>query len=136
MLSMSVAATPSSVRPGADVTYTINVFNDGNGPAAAVAVLVTLPPVFVFAQTVSISGAARDGGSDPVEGTELPYFDSFTIPPRSGATPGRLQIVFLADVLTDAGALGTYPVGAQVIADQNTERVVIPDTAPVVVSNS
>jgi uncharacterized repeat protein (TIGR01451 family) len=136
VLSMSVAATPSSVQPGAEVTYTVNVFNGGNGPAAAVALLVTLPPVFVFDSTISISGAARSNGSDPVEGTELPYWDGFTIPPRSGTAPGRLEIVFIADVLTDAGALGTYPLGAQVIADQNTERVVIPDTAPVVVSNS
>ena len=134
VLSMSVAATPSAVHPGGDVTYTISVFNDGNGPAASVAVLVTLPPVFVFNGTVRISGAARSSGNDPVEGTTLPYYDGFTIPPRSGSAPGLLVIVFTALVLTNAGALGTYPVGAQVIADSNTERVDIPDTAPVQVS--
>jgi uncharacterized repeat protein (TIGR01451 family) len=135
VLSMSVAATPSvSVQPGSEVTYTVSVLNDGNGAAAQVAVLVTLPPVFVFSGTVRISGAARSYGNDPVEGTVIPYWDGFTIPPRSGATPGLLQIVFTAQVLGDAGALGTYPVGAQAIADGNTEKVDIPDTAPVQVS--
>ncbi len=109
-LSASMSVTPNQAQPGQDVTYTVSVLNQGTGVASGVDVLVTLPPVFSYAGDNQISGDfSRSGGTDPVAGTELPYFDGFDIPPRSGSTPGQLILRFQAQVLPDAGALGHLP---------------------------
>ena len=133
-LSAVVSVSPSEAVPGEDVTYKVSVINSGTGPADGVSVLVTLPPVFIYDGGLEISGAGRTGGTNPVEGSELPYFDGFEVPPQSGASPGRLTISFDAQVLSSAGAQGTYPVGVQVLGDNGVERVDIPDSSPVQVS--
>jgi uncharacterized repeat protein (TIGR01451 family) len=134
-LSASVSVSPSQAIPGQNVTYAVTVLNSGTGPAEAVSVTVTLPPVFIFDGGVQILGdSGRSGGTDPVEGTELPYFDGFEVPPQSGSGPGKLLLKFDAQVLSFAGAEGTYPCGVQVLGDEGDELVELPDSAPVTVS--
>lgn len=135
LLSATMSVTPGQAVPGRDVTYTVTVLNSGSGQANDVSVLVTLPPVFFFDGGVEITGnSGRQGGTDPFEGSELPFFDGFQVPAETGGTPGQLKLQFNAQVLTAAGAEGTYPAGAQVLGDQGLERVVIPEGAPVQVS--
>jgi uncharacterized repeat protein (TIGR01451 family) len=135
VLGTTVSVTPSLAAPGGDVTYTVTVLNSGSGAADAVSVLVTLPPVAVFDGGIQIQGdSGRVGGTDPVEGSELAFFDGFQVPAQSGGTPGELKLQFNAQVLSDAGANGTYPVGVQVLGDEGLERVDIPEGAPIQVS--
>ena len=132
LLSASVSVSPSQAVPGEDVTYQVTVLNSGTGPADEVSITVTLPPVFIYDDGIVIRGdSGRSGGTNPVEGTELPYFDGFEVPPQSGATPGELILKFDAQVLSSAGAQGTYPCGVQVLGDAGLERVEIADSAPV-----
>ncbi|MGO8687200.1 MAG: hypothetical protein ACLQT7_08490 [Candidatus Dormibacteria bacterium] len=134
-LSASVSVTPGQAVAGQDVTYTVTVLNSGSGPAGQVSVLVTLPPVFAFDGGIQIQGnSGRSGGTDPVEGSELAFFNGFEIPAQSGGTPGQLKLQFNAQVIPGSGAEGTYPVGAQVLGDNGLERVDIAETAPVTVS--
>jgi uncharacterized repeat protein (TIGR01451 family) len=131
-LSASVSVSPSQAVPGQDVTYEVSVFNNGTGPATGVSVTVTLPPVFIFDGGMQILGnSGRSGGMSPVQGSAIPFFDGFEVPAHSGSTPGQLIIKFNARVLTDAGAVGTYLVGVQVLGDAGVERVDIADSAPV-----
>ncbi len=134
-LSALVTVSPSVAVPGQDVTYRVSVINQGTGPAGGVSVLVSLPPVFIFDGSMLITGnSGRSGGTDPAEGSALPFFDGFEVPAESGSSPGKLTISFHAQVLSSAGANGTYPVGVQVLGDQGLERVSIPDSAPVQVT--
>jgi uncharacterized repeat protein (TIGR01451 family) len=131
-LAALVSVSPSEAVPGEDVTYKVSVINSGTGPADDVSVLVTLPPVFIYDGGLGITGnSSRTGGTNPVEGSELPYFDGFEVPPQSGSSPGRLTISFDAQVISSAGAQGSYPVGVQVLGDNGVERVDIPDSSPV-----
>src|ERR1019366_10260228 len=117
-LSALVTVSPSHAVPGADVTYRVTVINQGTGPADDVSVLVTLPPVFIYDGSVSITGnSGRIGGTDPLEGSTIPYFARFVVPAENGSHPGKLTIDFHAQVLSSAGAQGTYPVGVQVLGD-------------------
>jgi uncharacterized repeat protein (TIGR01451 family) len=134
-LGADVSVSPSVASPGEDVTYSVGVYNTGTGRANLVSVTITLPPVFIFNGGVQISGnAGRSGGTDPIYGTEIPYFDGFEIPAATSAGPGKLTISFQAQVLSFAGAEGTYPVGVQVLGDAGLERVELPDSAPVQVT--
>ena len=134
-ISASVSVSPTQAVPGEDVTYEVSVFNDGTGPATGLSLLVTLPPVFAYDSGEQILGnSSRSGGANPVTGAVLAYFDGFGVPARSASGPGQLIIRFRAMVLTDAGALGNYPVALQVLADSGLVRVAIPATAPVSVS--
>lgn len=139
-LTATVAASPNAAQPGQDVTYTVSVFNQGTGTAYGVDVLVTLPPVFAYDGGEEILGnSSRNGGTDPVLGTELAYFGGFAIPPHSGASPGQLTISFRALVLPQAGALGSYAVGVQILGKltQNavpSAQVTIPAGAKVTVT--
>jgi uncharacterized repeat protein (TIGR01451 family) len=134
-LSALVTVSPSQAVPGADVTYRVTVINQGTGPADDVSVLVTLPPVFIYDGSVSITGnSGRIGGTDPLEGSTIPYFDGFVVPAENGSNPGKLTIDFHAQVLSSAGAQGTYPVGVQVLGDLGLERVYISESAPVQVT--
>jgi hypothetical protein len=113
----------------------VSVINQGTGPANDVSVLVTLPPVFIFDGSVTITGnSGRVGGTNPLEGSTLPFFDGFVVPAQSGSSPGKLTIDFDAQVLSSAGAQGTYPVGVQVLGDLGQERVFISESAPVQVT--
>ncbi len=133
-LSANVTVTPGNAVPGQDVTYTVTVLNTGSGQAKDVSVLVTLPPVFAFDGGIEITGnSGRSGGMDPIEGSELPFFDGFVLPPANGSTPGELKLQFNAQVQSGAGADGSYPVGVQVLGDAGLERVTIPESAPVTV---
>ncbi len=130
-LSAQVSVSPNSASPGAHVTYQVTVVNSGTGPASGVEVMVTLPPVVVYAGGLQILGNSSRGETTvPTPGSVLPYFSGFSIPPHSGSAPGELELRFQARILTDAGALGTYPAGLQVIADANRYRVQIPAAAP------
>lgn len=134
-LTASVSVSPSQAVAGQDVTYAVSVFNDGTGPANAVSVLVTLPPVCIYGGGLQITGdSGRSGATNPVEGTQLPFFNGFEVPPHSGATPGRLIISFNAQILANAGAVGTYYVGLQVLGDAGLEKVSIAETAPIQIS--
>ncbi|HYA00792.1 MAG TPA: hypothetical protein VEK76_10635 [Candidatus Binatia bacterium] len=131
-LSASVSVAPNQAVAGQDVTYEVSVINQGTGAATAVDVLVTLPPVFAYDGGEEILGdSSRSNGTNPVQGTTLAYFDGFNIPPHNGATPGELSIRFRASVLPNAGAVGTYPVAVQVLADSGRYRVNLPAAAPV-----
>jgi uncharacterized repeat protein (TIGR01451 family) len=135
LLSASVSVSPSQAVPGQDVTYQVTVLNTGTGPADQVSITVTLPPVFIYDGGIQIRGdSGRSGGTDPVEGTVLPYFDGFEVPPQSGAAPGELILKFDAQVLSSAGAQGSYPCGVQVLGDAGVERIEIADSAPVQVT--
>ncbi len=135
LLSALISVSPSTAAPGQDITYTVSVINAGTGQASDVSVLVTLPPVFIYDGSARITGnAGRIGGTDALEGSELPYFDGFVVPAQNGSDPGKLTISFDAQVLSSAGAEGSYPVGLQVLGDSGLERVDIPDSAPVQVT--
>lgn len=134
-LTASVSVSPTQAVPGDDVTYEVSVFNDGTGPANGLSLMVTLPPVFAYDGGEQVLGnSSRSAGANPSTGTVIAYFDGFGVPAHSANGPGQLIIRFRALVLTDAGALGTYPVALQVLADFGLERVDIAATAPVTIS--
>lgn len=134
-LSLAVSVSPGSVTTGGEVTYRVSLTNEGSGTATGVAILVTLPPIFAYSDTVQPFGgnSSRDHPTDPVKGTLLVYYSGFNIPAHSSGGPGLLLVAFKASVLKNAGAVGTYTVGVQITDDQS-DRLVLNDSSPVRVS--
>jgi uncharacterized repeat protein (TIGR01451 family) len=114
-LSALVNVNPASAKHGTAVTYDVRISNDGTGNAQNVAVLVTLPPVLTFTNSVTpfAGNGARTKGVDPIANTLEVYYDGFLLPPGSNAGPGYVVIVFKATIVPTAPP-GTYPVDANV----------------------
>lgn len=103
-----VTANPTSVRRGSTVIYQVRVINSGTGNAQNVGVLITLPPVMVFAGSVTpfAGNGSRGKGVDPIKDTLEVFYDGFTLPALSNAGPGFVVIVFKATILGAAQASG------------------------------
>jgi uncharacterized repeat protein (TIGR01451 family) len=131
-LSMSVAAAPTAVHPGDQITYTVSITNDGTGIASGVGVLVTLPPVFAYDSSIKPfrGNFSRNSGTDPPRGARIVYYDGFDLPAKGQSGPGLLSVIFKAQVLKDAGAPGRYAVGVQ-LTDASTDRIALAGSAPV-----
>jgi uncharacterized repeat protein (TIGR01451 family) len=129
-LTTSIAAVPNRVKREDDVTYLLTVTNDGTGPASGVDVLITLPDIVAFTQTVRIGGnASRSRPTDPAPGAIVLDYGGWTIPPAGNAGPGRLTVVFAAHVVPSA-YMGRYTVSVQVTEANGTVSSV-DDTAPI-----
>lgn len=134
-LQMGVAVTPSSVHQGQQVTYTVTITNNGTGIAGNVGILVTLPPVIIFNSTSGAfnGNSSRNGGVDPQKGALEVFYNGFDVPAQSTFGPGLLVVSFKCDVLKNAGATGSYSVGAQV-TDAQGDVVNLNETAPLQIS--
>ncbi|HEY6469571.1 MAG TPA: hypothetical protein VI434_07370 [Candidatus Dormibacteraeota bacterium] len=135
-LGLTASASPSSVHPGGQVTYRIDVTNTGSGISPDVDVLVTLPPALQFVSTIMPFG----GNSSieqlilPVKGAVLVFYGGFEVPPQTSLGPGKLVIQFIAQCVTDPGK-GVFPIQAQV-TDTDNDSVTITNVAPVNVLSS
>jgi uncharacterized repeat protein (TIGR01451 family) len=100
-ISAVVSVSPSTVKRGGTVTYQVRVINGGTGPARDIGVLITLPPVMIFAQSVTpfAGNGTRGKGVDPIKSSLEVFYDGFTLPPLSNAGPGYVVIVFKATIL-------------------------------------
>jgi uncharacterized repeat protein (TIGR01451 family) len=113
-LSVTMLALQSSVSPAGTVQYRLIVTNDGSGPASNVGILVSLPPVFQYDTTETMTGnSGRSNPVDPNHGAVVPFYGGFTIPARSDAGAGVLTIVFKATCVPAATG-GTYGTTVQV----------------------
>ena len=130
-LGLSASVSPTSVHPGGQVTYRIDVTNLGSGISPDVDVLVTLPPALQFESTIMPFG----GNSSveqlilPVKGGVLVFYGGFEVPPQTSLGPGKLVIQFIATCITNPGK-GVYPIQAQV-TDTLNDSVKISGVAPV-----
>ncbi|HEX4756234.1 MAG TPA: hypothetical protein VH661_10880 [Candidatus Dormibacteraeota bacterium] len=133
-LDALVAVGPTSAKKGSVVTYRVRLTNNGTGNAANVALLLTLPPVLTFTNSVTpfAGNGARNKGVDPIKNTLEVYYDGFLLPPVSNAGPGFVVIVFKATVVLTAPA-GTYPVDVSV-TDGAGDTATLHAVAPLTVS--
>jgi uncharacterized repeat protein (TIGR01451 family) len=135
-LALAAAVSPTSVHPGGQVTYRIDVSNNGSGISPHVDVLVTLPPALQFESTIMPFG----GNSSveqlilPVKGGVLVFYGGFEVPPQTSLGPGKLVIQFIAQCVTNPGK-GVFPIQAQV-TDTLNDSVTITNAAPVNVLTS
>lgn len=131
LLGLSASVSPTSVHPGGQVTYRIDVTNTGSGISPGVDVLVTLPPALQFVSTIMPFG----GNSSieqlilPVKGAVLTFYGGFELPPQTSLGPGKLVIQFIVQCVPDPGK-GVYPIQAQV-TDTLNDSVTITNAAPV-----
>jgi uncharacterized repeat protein (TIGR01451 family) len=130
-LSLRVSAQPTSAHDNDTITYTVMVGNDGNGNANTLEVLATLPTGFTYDKTTKVSGnSARSTTHDPQAHSQLPFWGDFTVPARSDAGPGSLQITFTA-LVSRGLAAGNYPITVQITDDAGdtvTDNQVVPVT--------
>lgn len=133
-LGALISVSPTSAKPGGAVTYRVRLANDGTGNAPDVALLVTLPPVLTFTNSVTpfAGNGARNKGVDPIKNTLEVYYDGFLLPPLSNAGPGYVVVVFKATVVPSAPP-GTYFVNAS-ITDDAGDTFDLTGVAPVTVS--
>ncbi|MBJ7609483.1 MAG: hypothetical protein JF887_08655 [Candidatus Dormibacteraeota bacterium] len=133
-LTAVVNVGPSTAVHGNTVTYQVRLNNQGTGNAKNVAVLITLPPVLTFTNSVTPFGGngTRNKGVDPIKNTLEVYYDGFLLPPLSNAGPGFVVIVFKAAIVATA-APGTYPVDVSV-TDDDGDTVSLQSTAPLKVT--
>jgi uncharacterized repeat protein (TIGR01451 family) len=130
-LGLTASVSPTSVHPGGQVTYRIDVTNDGSGISPDVDVLVTLPPALQFQSTIMPFG----GNSSieqlilPVKGAVVAFYGGFELPPQTSLGPGKLVIQFIVQCISDPGK-GVFPVQAQV-TDTDNDTVLITNAAPV-----
>jgi uncharacterized repeat protein (TIGR01451 family) len=135
-LGLSASVSPTSVHPGGQVTYRINVTNTGSGISPDVDVLVTLPPALQFVSTIMPFG----GNSSveqlilPVKGGVLAFYGGFELPPQTSLGPGKLVIQFIVQCVPDPGK-GVFPVQAQV-TDTRNDSVTITNAAPLNIFSS
>ncbi|MEO8898059.1 MAG: hypothetical protein ABI352_10550 [Candidatus Dormibacter sp.] len=117
-LDALVGVSPTNAKKGSVVSYEVRLTNGGTGNASDVAVLITLPPVLTFTNSVTpfAGNGARTKGVDPLKNTLEVYYDGFLLPPLSNAGPGFVVIVFKATVVLTAQA-GTYPIDVTVTDD-------------------
>lgn len=103
-MSMTLSASPSSVKPGGTVTYRATITNSGSGNATSVSLLVTLPPVFQFVKsdTPFQGNSSRDNAVDPIRGTLEVFYGGFTVPAASASAPGQLVVLFDAECVKGA----------------------------------
>lgn len=129
-LGLSAAVSPTSVHPGGQVTYRIDVTNDGSGISPSVDVLVTLPPALQFVSTIMPFGgnASIEQLILPVKGSVLAFYGGFELPPQTSLGPGKLVIQFIAQCISDPGK-GAFPIQAQV-TDRLNDSVTITNVAP------
>jgi len=132
-LSLTATVQPASLKSGQSATYKVTITNSGDGIAGGVALLITLPPVLAFQQSVTPFGgnASRNNPIDPTKGSEEVFYAGFTIPPGSNAGPGFLSIVFKALVVVEPPA-GTYSLSVQ-LNDDGGDVVSLVNAAPVTV---
>jgi uncharacterized repeat protein (TIGR01451 family) len=130
-LSLRVSAQPTSAHDNDTITYKISVNNDGSGNANTLEALATLPAGFVYLKTTQTSGnSARSTTHDPQAHSQLPFWGDYTVPARSDAGPGTLEITFTAQVSRGL-ASGTYPISVQItddVGDTVTANEVVPIT--------
>jgi uncharacterized repeat protein (TIGR01451 family) len=116
------------VKAGGTTGYTIQLRNAGSAPARTMFVSAALPPGFIYAGTVAISGnSLRESATDPIADSLLPSWGTWSMPPvQLDGSVGVLKISFDVRVVADEPA-GSYPISitvtynglpAQTISDQ------------------
>jgi uncharacterized repeat protein (TIGR01451 family) len=132
-LELQVAGR-SPVAQGLTTRYTITLRNTGTAAARGTFISATLPPGFVYANTIEVGGnSARIGSTDPIAKSLLPSWGTWDVPAAEPGSPGgTLRIVFTASVVGDE-APGNYKISvtvtynnlpAQTAADQAQVTVV------------
>jgi uncharacterized repeat protein (TIGR01451 family) len=136
-ISALVSVSPAGAKRGATVTYQVRVINGGTGNAKGIGVLITLPPVMVFAGSVTpfAGNGTRNQGVDPIRNTLEVFYDGFTLPPLSNAGPGYVVIVFKALVLGAGRTTSTLrptvtPQATQTSGANQTPISAVPSSAP------
>jgi hypothetical protein len=113
--------------------YRFTITNTGTDFARGVGLLVTLPPVMVFQQSVTPfqGNSSRNNPVDPVTGSVEVFYGGFLVPAASSVGPGYIVVAFRVEVVTQAQS-GSYPVSAQV-TDASGDVVTLNNVAPVTV---
>jgi uncharacterized repeat protein (TIGR01451 family) len=135
-LGLTAAVSPTSVHPGGEVTYRIDVTNTGSGISPNVDVFVTLPPALQFQTTIMPFGgnASIEQLILPVKGAVVAFYGGFELPPQTSLGPGKLVIQFIVQCVPDPGK-GVYPIQAQV-TDTLNDSMTITNVAPVNIFSS
>lgn len=130
-LDVTARVQAGTLFGNSSATYQVTITNTGTGPAQAVAVLITLPPVLTWqkSNTPFTGNASRSNPIDPVKGSVLVYYSGWTLPAASSSGPGIVNIVFVAST-SGSPASGTYTSTVQV-TDQEGDQVTLTNAAPV-----
>lgn len=133
-LDVTASVSTKTLKAGDKTTYTVTVNNTGSDIAGNVGVLITLPPVMTFQNSVTPfrGNATRNNAVDPVRGSVLVFYSGFVIPPASSAGPGFVAIAFIA-LAAPHPATGTFPLNIQV-TDALLDVVTLSNAAPVVIA--
>lgn len=133
-IALQATVSPAALKANSVATYRITITNSGDGPASNVNVLIALPPVMGFLQSVTpFSGnASRSNPIEPAKNSVEVFYGGFNLPANSTSGPGFVTIVFKA-VVTQKPAAGTYPLSIQV-TDSDQDQLYLVDAAPAAVS--
>jgi uncharacterized repeat protein (TIGR01451 family) len=135
-LSLTATVSPAALKGNSVATYRVTITNSGDGVASNVSVLIALPPVMGFQQSVTpfAGNAARSNPIDPVKNSVEVFYGGFVLPPDSSAGPGIVTIIFKATVVTRPSS-GKYPLSIQVTDDANDQLYLV-NAAPVSVTGA
>lgn len=135
-VAITATVSPTTLQPNSVATYRVTITNSGDGIARDVSILIALPPVMGFQQSVTPfpGNAGRVNPIDPVKNSVEVFYGGYELPPDSTAGPGIVTVIFKALVVTQP-ARGTYPINVQV-TDSDQDTVYLVDAAPVVVSGA
>jgi uncharacterized repeat protein (TIGR01451 family) len=144
-LSVTVQASPhlgvtakvsgsNTLKAGDKTRYSITVTNTGTAIAGNVDILVTLPPVVTFQESVTpfLGNASRSKPVDPVKGSIVVFYGGFNIPSASSVGPGLITVVFTVQVVPKPST-GSFPLNVQVTDSLPNEVVRLSSVAPIVV---
>src|SRR5207302_5506740 len=109
-LMVTAKVAPTSLKPNGMAKYSVTVTNTGTAIAGNVDILITLPPVVTFLNSVTPfeGNASRSNPIDPVKGSVEVFYGGFNIPPASSAGPGIITVAFMVQVVARPPA-GAYP---------------------------
>jgi uncharacterized repeat protein (TIGR01451 family) len=132
-LGLTAKVSPSMLVAGAMTKYSVTVTNTGTAIASNVDVLVTLPPVMVFLQSVTPFGgnASRSNPTEPARGSVEVFYGGFNVPPASSIGPGFITLSFIAQVVAKPTS-GSYPLNVQV-TDSLADVVMLHNVASIIV---
>ena len=132
-LGLTAKVSPSTVVAGDKARYSVTVTNTGTAIASKVDVLITLPPVAVFLNSVTpfAGNASRSSPSDPSRGSVEVFYGGFNVPPASTVGPGFITLAFIAQVVAKPTS-GAYPINVQV-TDSLGDVVMLHGVASIIV---
>ena len=103
-LSISTIGTPDPVLAGGNITYTVNVANNGPSTASSVSITDAVPANTTFVSASVVSGSGWLTSTPPVGSTGTVFFSKATV---FTADTAAFQIVVAVDAATAGGTVVT-----------------------------